>query len=289
MHATSLCLAATLLVTSTAHAADGSDTQARAALTATGDAARLTVISGGKKPAVKLTVGKKKPVELYLGEAAATIEAGHGRVLIAVSIDSAKKPFQIVMLDGDRLGAPIALARPNERADYPFAVVAAPTPDGFTVFFQEVEPQNPNEAHTYMTRLDKTGAVIDEPREVRVPWALAAAAWNGNGYHLGLLYTGGGDGVRLSMVSLAQDGTPEQHPDWASAPGLVSDVHLVASGRTLRAYYRGGMGDRLYETDVTKIGQWGRVAQKTKDLGALAASHAIAITAKGTARKIKAR
>lgn len=289
MHATSLCLAATLLLASSAHAADDSDTQIRAALTASGEAARLIVRTGGKKPAVKLWVGTKKPVDLYLGEAAATIEAGHGRVLIAVSIDSAKKPFQIVMLDRGKLAAPIALARPNERADYPFAVVATPTPDGFTVFFQEVEPQNPNEAHTYMTRLDKTGAVIDEPREVRVPWALAAAAWNGNGYHLGLLYTGGGDGVRLSMVSLSKDGTPEQHPDWASSPGLVSDVHLVASGGKLRAYYRGGMGDRLHETDVTKIGQWGRVVQKTKDHGALGRSHAIAITAKGMATKIKAR
>src|SRR5690606_26248049 len=99
MHATSLCLAATLLLASSAHAADDSDTQIRAALTASGEPARLIVRTGGKKPAVKLWVGTKKPVDLYLGEAAATLEAGHGRVLIAVSIDSAKKPFQIVMLD----------------------------------------------------------------------------------------------------------------------------------------------------------------------------------------------
>lgn len=289
MHATSLCLAATLLFASSAHAADDSDTQIRAALTASGEPARLIVRTGGDKPAVKLWVGTKKPVDLYLGEAAATIEAGHGRVLVAVSIDSAKQPFQIVMLDRGKLAAPVALARPNQRADYPFAVVATPTPDGFTVFFQEVEPQNPNEAHTYMTRLDKTGAVIEKPREIQVPWALAAAAWNGSGYHLGLVYTGGGDGVRLSMVSLTKDGRPEQHPDWASAPGLVSDVHLVATGGRLRAYYRGGMGDRLYETDVTKIGQWGRVVQKSKDHGALGRHHAIAITAKGTVTKIKAR
>ena len=140
-----------------------------------------------------------------------------------------------------------------------------------------------------MVELDKTGAVAEEPREIQVPWALAAAAWNGKGYHLGLYYSGGGDGVRLSMVSLTAQGAPEQHPDWASQPGLVSDVHLVLAGRRIRAFYRGGMGDRLHETDVTTIGQWGQVRGKAKDLGALGARQAIAITAKGGATKISAR
>lgn len=287
MYAKALCLAATLSVATTAHA-DDSQTQVRAALTSAGDAARLTVKNGGKKPKVELAVGKARR-ELYAGEAAATIEAGHGRVLIAVSIDSAKQPFQILTLEGSKLSEPLALARPNERSDFPFAVVATATPTGFTVFFQEVEPANPNEAHTYMVELDKTGALSEAAREIQVPWALAAAAWNGKGYHLGLFYTGGGDGVRLSMVSLTAAGAPEQHPDWASAPGLVSDVHLVATGGAIRAYYRGSMGDRLLETDVTKIGQWGRATQKAKDLGALSSSQAIAITAKGVATKIKAK
>jgi hypothetical protein len=288
MHARLLCIAA-VLSTSLAHAADDSITQVRAALTDGGDAARLAVTSGGKHAGVTLALGKGKPISLYQGEAAATIEAGHGRLLVAVSIDSAKRPFQIVMVDGGKVQKPIALARPSKRADYPFAVVATPTPDGFTVFFQEVETNNPNEAHTYMVELDKTGAVTAEAREVAVPWALAAAAWNGKGYHLGLFYTGGGDGVRLSMVSLTAQGQPEQHPDWASQPGLVSDVHLVASGGHIRAFYRAGVGDRLNETDVTTIGQWGQVRTKAKDLGALGESQAIAITAKGGATKIKAR
>lgn len=285
MQLRSLCFAATLLFSTYARA-DDSETRVRAALTASGDAARLTVVSGGKKPGVKLAVGKAKSVDVYAGEAAATIEAGHGRVLVAVSIDSKKQPFQIITLDGNKPTKPIALARPNERHDVPFSVAATATPDGFTVFFQDVESANPNEAHTYMVELDKTGAVSAEAREVPIPWALAAAAWNGKGYHLGLFYTGGGDGVRLSMVSTTKDGRPEQHPDWASQPGLVSDVHLVAAGGKIRAIYRGSMGDRMLETDVTAIGQWGRVVAKAKDLGALAASHAIAITKKGSAIKI---
>jgi hypothetical protein len=276
-----------LLAAAPAHA-DDSETHVRAALTDKGEVARLTVTNGGKQPGVTLAVGQGKSTLLYAGEAAATIEAGHGRVLVAVSIDSAKSPFQIVMLERGKPSQPLALARPNKREDYPFAVVATPTPDGFTVFFQEVEPANPNEAHTYMVELDKTGAVTAEAREVQVPWALAAAAWNGNGYHLGLFYSGEARGARLSMVSLTKEGSPQQHPDWATQPGMISDVHLVASGGSIRAVYR-GTGDRMMETDATKIGQWGRVTAKTNDLGALPASQAIAITAKGAATRVKAR
>jgi hypothetical protein len=119
-----------------------------------------------------------------------------------------------------------------------------------------------------------------------VPWWLAAATWNGNGYHLALFYAGGGTGTTLSMVSLSQDGTPEQHPDWASAPGAISDVHLVNAGRGIRAVYRAS-GNRMVETDVTKIGQWGQVSNKAKDLGAIGKQEAIAITAKGGVTKTK--
>ena len=140
-----------------------------------------------------------------------------------------------------------------------------------------------------MSQQQGSMTVSEEAREVQIPWALAAAAWNGGGYHLGLFYTGDANGIRLSMVSTTKDGAPQQHPDWASQPGLVSDVHLVSDGRSIRAVYRGSMGDRMLETDVTKIGQWGQVVTKAKDLGALATSQTIAITAKGAATKISAK
>jgi hypothetical protein len=139
-----------------------------------------------------------------------------------------------------------------------------------------------------MVKLDKTGALDGEATEVQIPWALGAAVWNGKGYHLALFYTGEMQGARLSMVSTTAAGSPEQHPDWASQPGAIADVHLVSTGNAIRVYYR-GTGDRLIESDVTKIGQWGQVATKAKDLGALSAKQAIAITAKGTATKIKAQ
>ncbi|HEY5926861.1 MAG TPA: hypothetical protein VIV11_34480 [Kofleriaceae bacterium] len=277
---------AALLSTTSAYA-DNAQTQVRAALTSGGDAARLTIVTGGKQAGVKLAV-KDKSIELYNGDAVATLEAGHGRVLVAVSVDAKKQPFQILTIADGKVGKPIGLSRPNKRSDFPFAIAATATPDGFTVFFQEVEPDNANEAHTYMVELDKTGAVTEEAREIQVPWWLAAAAWNGKGYHLGLFYAGEANGTRLSMVSLTKEGSPEQHPDWATQPGMLSEVHLVSAGGSIRAIYR-GTGNRMYQTDVTKIGQWGQVSAKTKDLGALGKDQAIAITAKGAVTKIKAK
>jgi hypothetical protein len=285
MYARVVCLIG-LLIASSASAADDTETHTRAALASNGTVAKLVVVNGGKKPGVELQVGKTKK-QLYAGEAVATLEAGHGRILIAVSIDSKKQPFQLLTLEAGKLSDPIALKRPGKHENYPFAVAATATPDGFTVFFQEVETANPSEAHTYMVTLDKTGALSEEAKEIQVPWWLAAAAWNGNGYHLALFYTGGG-GTTLSMVSLNQEGGPEQHPDWASAPGTISDVHLVSIGKGIRAIYR-GTGDHMFETEVTKIGQWGQVSNKAKDLGALGTNQAIAITAKGGATKVSTK
>ncbi len=286
MHVRTLGLVATLVCASSALAADSSETHIRAAF-AGNDVARVVVTSGGKKPGVQVQLGKQKK-DVYRGEAVATLEAGHGRVLIAVGIAAKKQPFQLMTIENGKLSDPVGLSRPNKRDDYPFAIAATATPDGFTVFFQEVETDNPNEAHTYMALLDKTGAVSEEAREIQVPWWLGAAAWNGKGYHLGLFYAGEGTGTRLSMVSLSKDGTPEQHPDWASQPTSISELHLVASGDRIRAIFRGA-GSRMMEIDVTKIGQWGRVANKARDLGALSASEAIAINAKGAASKVKAK
>jgi hypothetical protein len=286
MHARTLGLVATLVCASTALAADSTETHIRAAMAGT-DVAKVVVTNGGKKAGVQVQLGKQKK-DVYQGEAVATIEAGHGRVLIAVSIEAKKQPFQVMTIENGKLSNPVGVSRPNARVDYPFAIAATATPDGFTVFFQEVETDNPSEAHTYMVELDKTGAVSEEAREIQVPWWLGAAAWNGNGYHLGLFYAGEGTGTRLSMVSLTKEGSPEQHPDWATQPGMISDLHLVASGERIRAVYR-GTGNRMMETDVTKIGQWGQVANKARDLGALASSEAIAISTKGGATKVKAK
>ncbi|HSD89493.1 MAG TPA: hypothetical protein VLB44_18310 [Kofleriaceae bacterium] len=259
----------------------------RAELTSGGDPVRLVMTSGGKKPGARLELKGGASISLANGELVGTLKTGHGTTLIVLSVDDAKLPFRIATFDGKQVANVQKLARPAKQSNYPFAVAATRTPDGFTVFFQEVETGNPNEAHTFMVELDKAGQA-GEVKEVQIPWALGDAIWNGNGYHLALFYTGEMRGARLSMVSATPSGVPQGHPDWATQPSAITDLHLVSTDdNKIRAIYRGGIGDHMYETDVTAIGQWGQVTAKTKDLGALASNVVIAINAKGQPTKVR--
>ncbi|HUS30889.1 MAG TPA: hypothetical protein VMZ53_20400 [Kofleriaceae bacterium] len=257
----------------------------RAELTDGGDPVRLVMTSGGKKPGIKLE-SKNGSLELVTAEGVGTMKTAHGTTLIALEVDDAKEPFRIALFDGKKLTKVQRFARPAKQSNFPFAIAATRTPEGFTVFFQEVETANPNEAHTFMLAVQKDGTA-GELKEVQIPWALADAIWNGNGYHLALYYTGEMRGARLSMVSTSADGQPQGHPDWATQPGAISDLHLVETDGKIRAIYRNV--DHMYSTDVTKIGQWGQVTAKTSDLGALPTTSLIAITAKGQATKVKTK
>jgi hypothetical protein len=266
-----------LLAASSAYA----DTQVRAAI-------------DGRDHSVKLvtTWGDKSKIELdgkviYAGDAMATVVAGHGVVVVAYDVGG-DKPFRVRISDGDKLHDPLAFARPGKRKDVPFAIAATETPDGFAIFYQEVQTDDPTAAHTYLLQLDGQGELAAQPKEIAVPWALADAVWDGDGYHLALIYAGGGDGMRLSMVHLTKDGAPQGHPDWASAAGIVQDVHLSKIGDRVLAFYRGGKGgDRLVETDVTKIGGWGQVTDVSKDRGALSGGVVLAINAKGEPQRLR--
>lgn len=287
MHARTVCLAALLALSPAAVAAQGAqgvETTVRAAIGPAGEPVQLLMTSGGKAPGLTLTVGKGKPEKLFKGEAIGTVKVGHEKIVVAYAVDEPQTAFRIHVVGGEDF----TIKRPTKRGDVPYAVAMASTPTGFMVLFQDIEATNTNEAHTYLVELDDAGrptADGNKAREVPIPWALGDAAWNGAGYHLALYYAGG-DGVRLSMVSMTKDGTPQQHPDWSSKAGLVSDVHLATDGDKIRAFYRGGMGDRLLESDVTRIRGWGGEPPKAKDHGAISAKQAIAITAKGTPTKL---
>lgn len=249
-----------------------------------GDATVVLVTTSGEDAAAKLHAGKAKT--LHQGSSAGSLAAGHGIVVVALAVDDKEAPFRVYAL-GKKLGAAAKIARPGKRQDFPNAVAATATPDGFAVFFQEIEYEDPTAAHTYLLLLGKDGKPGGKAVEIGVPWGLGAAVWNGAGYHLALFYPGGGDGMRLSMVSLTAAGQPEQHPDWASAAGFIADVHLVNDEGKIRAFYRGGGGgDRLLESDVTKIRGWGSEPPKARDHGALAPEKAIVITAQGIPEKV---
>ena len=248
-----------------------------------GDVVRLLTTWSGHAGA-ELYVGSSK-IKLFDGEVVGTVVAGHDRVIVALAV--AREPFRVYVLDGKESGEPTKIARPGQRRDAPFAVAATATPDGFSVFFQEVQTDDGTAAHTYMVKLDENGKVDGAAAEIAVPWSLGAAAWNGTGYHLALFYPGDQNGMRLSMVSLSAAGQPNEHPDWASAAGFISDVHLVASNDKVTAYYRGGKAaDRLLESEVTTIGSWGQEPAKAKDHGKLDPDKAIAVTADGAAKKV---
>lgn len=287
MHRLFAPLAATtfvLFATSVA-SAQGVRPDVRATYAPDGTLVRLLTTWSGDAGA-ELYIGKKKKA-LHSGEVAGTAVTGHDKVVVALAVDDAKEPFRIYVLDGGTLSKPTAIARPIERRDAPFAVAATATPDGFSVFFQEVQTDDGTAAHTYLVKLDAEGAVGGAATEVPVPWSLGAAAWNGSGYHLALFYPGDQNGMRLSMVSLSTAGQPQQHPDWASAAGFISDVHLVATDGSVTAYYRGGKNaDRLYEADVTAIRSWGSEPPDATDHGKLSFGKTIAISAKGAVNKV---
>jgi hypothetical protein len=269
---------------------------ALAALSATTSAyadtsVRATIDGAGHAQKLVTTWSEHGKLELdgklvYAGDAVGTIAAGHGLVVVAYEV-AGDKPFRLRIADDGKLREPIAFARPGKADNSPFAIAATATPDGFAIFYQEVQNNDPTAAHTYMLELDGEGKA-GTPKEIQVPWALADVVWNGGGYHLALIYAGGGDGMRLSMVTATKDGQPQGHPDWASAPGIVMDVHLVKVGDRILAYYRGGAGgDRLIETDVTRLGSWGSVTEHASDRGALAQTTALAVNAKGEAVRLK--
>lgn len=243
---------------------------------------------------LELSLGEAAPVAIVRGGAPGAIEIGGGVLLVAYEVGGSDRPFRarIARRQGAAyvLGEPRELARPGARTgDYPFAVAIAPLPEGFAVFFEEVQSDDPSAARTYLFRFDREGVPLDAGHEIPVPWPVAAAAWNGHGFHLALTYPGGGGGMRLSMVTLTAEGQPQQHPDWSSAAGFVADVHLVVAGDHVRAFYRGGSGgDRLLESDVTAVRGWGSEPPRARDHGALAGDAAISIAADGQPTRIPA-
>jgi len=256
-----LCLFV-IALTPLAAAAQPAQVEARAARIGDRTAKVVTRWEADGTGSGRLLLHGSQPTNLYRGGGgAATLATGHGAWLVAYEVDAQRDPFRarLVRRRGERLtvGDEVTFARPGNRRDLPFAVVATSTPDGFTVFFQEVQEDDPSAAHTYLAKLDREGQPVGQIAEVAIPWSLADAIWNGAGYHLALIYPGSMNGMRLSMVSTTPQGQPQQHPDWASAAGLVTDVHLVKSGARILAFYRGGGGGRIFESDVTQVRSWG--------------------------------
>lgn len=248
----------------------------RSAVLASGEVARLVVrwTPDDATSGAAVAIGEAAPTLLVRGASAGAVERGERVAIVAYETADRTAPFRyrVIRRNGasDELGPEQRLPRPGSRTDdFPFAVSIAPIPGrGFALFYEEVQSDDPSAARTYLYFLDLDGTVVGDGREIGVPWPIAASVWNGRGFHLALLYPGGGGGMRLSMVSLTPEGTPEQHPDWASSAGYVADVHLVVAAERIVAHYHGGgAGDRWLESDVTAIRSWGSDPPRATDHG----------------------
>jgi len=239
-------------------------------------------------PRARVTVrGPRNEIVCYDGTPVEVdVTARDGVVLIALVGGGRQPSVRLVRLpvqqNGD-LGAArnISVPRTAVRSLVPWSAIVGPAERGFVVLWQEVMNGNPQaDVASYMGTLDLDGNWINRPSQVQIPWALAAIAWNGHGYHLALYYsTGQPDGTTLAMVTLSAVGQPLEHPWWASAPGSIYDVQLVrappsvpcgGSCDPMAVFFRGGpTGEELFSLDTSTPGQWGTSPTRIDRHGAI--------------------
>jgi len=186
--------------------------------------------------------------------------------------------------------APLTIARVAGDDRMPVGITVTPRPDGFAVIWQEGSTQSPSALwQTFEARFDPSGQPAGAPRALgQVSWPIADVLFLG-GRYLVLLYFGGAspEGTRLCAVHVDENGRPEEHPWWASRPGVISEARLVAHGARAIAVYRGGLDGRtLLEADVTE-GSWGREAPEPRRHGSIAPDEAYGLRADGARVRIE--
>lgn len=221
-------------------------------------------------------------ITLHDGATVRTALAAAGDTLVVVAFHGGEHAFARALFAHVRGGAltrgatveldrAIAARRDTLR---PAAALAAPTPEGFTILVQEQDVSSPSaDVVTTMTRLARDGAIVAAPAQVAIPWALAALAWDGRGYHLAVLWGGWGaehaGTARACLVTLTPAGQPEQHPWWATGFDALSDVQLVrrADGGAMLLVHRRGDGRTIALHESTGVGSWGTEPPPSVDVG----------------------
>jgi hypothetical protein len=251
-----------------------------------GATVRLESVWAAQGPSrVTLRLGASEVV-VHEGEPVVTTLSVRPDAALVAMVNGGQRPFAkvaVVPIRNGSLGTTVRLdaERPATQGFAPVAVIACPDPDGFTFIWQEQDSQGARDARTYLGRVNPSGQWIARPVVAQIPWAIAGLANNGHGYQLALFFDGQAPGeTRLSMVSLNPQGVPEQHPDWASGPGLLQEVQLMSHGGRIVAYFRSGReGNELLSRDVTAIGGWGSDPQDVRSHGRLAADEEFALRA----------
>jgi len=231
--------------------------------------------------------GSGPPTEIHRGPPVLAKLAVHDdAAAVAMVAPGAAPTIEIAVLSVPAEGAAPRVVKATApwkgTADHAlFAGVGTGDAEGFTFLWQEVGTDR--SAVTHFARVRTDGTWLERPRVVEIPWSLAAIAPNGHGYHLALFFDGSQPGqTRLSFVTLARDGRPEQHPWWVSRPERVEDVQLFPIAGGVTAFYRGGTdGLALRSVDVTAVGTWGTEPAAPTSRGAIAEDERYALRKNG--------
>jgi hypothetical protein len=230
---------------------------------------------------------------LHEGATVRTAVASSGDVILVTAFHGGDRAFARAFTAELRGGAwsvrpPVDLARDPDavrRGLRPAAAIASPSPGGFTIVLQEQDAGSPDaDVVTTMSRVALDGTLAAAPHAIAVPWALAALAWNGRGYHLAVLYGGGGapGTACICLVTLSEAGAPEQHPWWASPFDAVGDVQLVArADGAVELVWREGDGRAIAAATWSTVGHWGQAPPPPRRVATLEPGEAFAAVHRG--------
>lgn len=205
-------------------------------------------------------------VRAYDGRTVRTASAAHGDVVGIGYYHGGPEPFAgVVLVDlarGTRTEAslPVAGAASPLR---PAGLVITADASGFALVLQEQQADVNADVASTFARIGLDGRWLTGPQHAAIPWGLAALAAAPDGsYELAVLFGGWGQAqaagqARICLVTLRADGSPSEHPWWASANAVLTDVRVAVSAAGIDLFFRTA-GDELRHHRFAHDGGWGQ-------------------------------
>jgi len=248
-------------------ASEGASAQAPEVLSTTGGPATVETrwLEGTPRRAEVDVIRSGSRVRAYEGRTVRTASAAHGDVVGIGYYHGGPEPFAgIVIVDlarGARTEVPLPVAGASSPLR-PAGLVITADASGFAVVLQEQQADVNADVSSTFARIGLDGAWVTAPRAAAIPWGLAAlgAAPDGS-YELAVLFGGWGQGgsgqARICLVTLRPDGSPSEHPWWASANETLTDVRVAVSAAGIDVFYRTA-SDELRHHRFARDGGWGQ-------------------------------
>jgi hypothetical protein len=205
-------------------------------------------------------------VRAFEGRTVRTAAAAVGDVVALGYYHGGPEPFAgVVLVDlstSARTDVPIPLAGGATSPLRPAALVIAAEPGGFALVLQEQQPDPSADVASTFARVGLDGSWVSAPHRAAIPWGLAALAVGERGeYELGVLFGGWGDAqaghARVCVVTLTADGTPREHPWWATPSVALTDLRMTRGPAGLELFYRTAAGE-LRRARFAADGGWGQ-------------------------------